>query len=170
MSRLSQMRLPVLLLLASLLLLSTTATAIQETSPDTSNNTAMYPMCSAVVRSTRDRVFPLVRGIEPPRVLVQVHAIYSELARHMRLQGISALNLVVDKEGFPRNICIQRSLFPDLDQNAARSVAQWRFSPATKNGEPVSVLINVEIKFRLYEDQGPSAPQLKADSVSQSHF
>jgi len=76
----------------------------------------------------------------------------------------------VDKEGFPRDICIQRSLFPDLDQNAARSVAQWRFSPATRNGEPVSVQINVNVNFRLYEHHGSSAPQLKENPASQSHF
>jgi TonB family protein len=141
------MRLPLLALLA---LLSSTGAAIQETRPDTDNNTAIYPMCSAVVRPRREHLFRVGHGIEPPRVLVQVDPKYSELAKHMRLQGISLLNLVVDKEGFPLDICIQRSLFPDLDQKAARSVAQWRFSPATKNGEPVSVVINVEVKFRLY--------------------
>jgi len=141
------MRRSLLVLLASLLC-SAIIVHADDTRPNT--DTALYPMCHAFVRSTPDKVFPVVRGIEPPRVLVRIDPEYSELAKNMRLEGKTLLTLVVNREGFPVGICIQHGLFPDLDQKAARAVAQWRFSPATKNGEPVSVLVNVDVAFRLY--------------------
>jgi protein TonB len=37
-----------------------------------------------------------------------------------------------------------------LDEKAIEAVSQWRFQPATLNGQPVAVQINVEVSFRLY--------------------
>ena len=35
-----------------------------------------------------------------------------------------------------------------LDRAAYEAVRRWRFQPATKNGQPVPVMINVEVNFR----------------------
>ncbi len=37
-----------------------------------------------------------------------------------------------------------------LDQNAADAAKQWKFIPATKDGKPVPVQIEVSVGFRLY--------------------
>jgi TonB family protein len=37
-----------------------------------------------------------------------------------------------------------------LDQSALDAVKQYRFQPATLNGQPIPVLFNVEIKFRIF--------------------
>jgi periplasmic protein TonB len=37
-----------------------------------------------------------------------------------------------------------------LDEKAIAAVREWRFQPATLNGQPVAVQINVEVSFRLY--------------------
>jgi protein TonB len=37
-----------------------------------------------------------------------------------------------------------------LDQKAMEAVSKWRFRPATKDGKPVPVMVNVEVHFRLY--------------------
>jgi TonB family protein len=37
-----------------------------------------------------------------------------------------------------------------LDQNAMEGVERWRFSPATRNGQPVAVALNIEVAFNLY--------------------
>jgi periplasmic protein TonB len=36
-----------------------------------------------------------------------------------------------------------------LDEKAIEAVRQWRFQPAMKDGQPVTVAINVEVSFRL---------------------
>jgi TonB family protein len=45
---------------------------------------------------------------------------------------------------------VQRGLGMGLDQKAVEAVKQWKFDPATKDGKPVAVQINVEVNFRLY--------------------
>jgi len=37
-----------------------------------------------------------------------------------------------------------------LDEKAVEAVRSWRFDPATKDGKPVAVQIDVEVAFRLY--------------------
>jgi outer membrane biosynthesis protein TonB len=36
-----------------------------------------------------------------------------------------------------------------LDENAIEAARQWIFTPATKDGKPVPVLINLAFPFRL---------------------
>jgi outer membrane biosynthesis protein TonB len=38
-----------------------------------------------------------------------------------------------------------------LDEKAIEAVRQWRFRPGLKDGEPVAVVVNVEVNFRLGE-------------------
>jgi TonB family protein len=56
---------------------------------------------------------------------------------------------VVGPGGLPRNIKIARSLSPEFDAAAIDAVKKWKFDPATKDGNPVAVQINVELTFRL---------------------
>jgi len=44
---------------------------------------------------------------------------------------------------------ITKGLGEGLDLMALTAVAGWTFKPAMKGGEPVAVLINVEVTFRL---------------------
>jgi TonB family protein len=36
-----------------------------------------------------------------------------------------------------------------LDNEAMKAVRQWRFSPGTRTGEPVAVLVTIELAFTL---------------------
>ena len=58
--------------------------------------------------------------------------------------------LVLGADGSPRNIRIAKPLGMGLDEEAVRAVSDWKFDPATKDGTPVPVMINVEVNFRLY--------------------
>jgi hypothetical protein len=39
---------------------------------------------------------------------------------------------------------------PGLDGKAMEAVRSWKFEPATKDGKPVAVHLQVEVQFRLY--------------------
>ena len=60
------------------------------------------------------------------------------------------LSLVVDASGAPRDLQIVTPLGLGLDEQAIKSVSSWKFRPGAKDGELVSVAINVEVSFRLY--------------------
>jgi outer membrane biosynthesis protein TonB len=54
------------------------------------------------------------------------------------------------KELFTSERLFRKKLGLALDRKAIDAVRTWKFEPATRDGEPVPVLINVEIMFRLY--------------------
>jgi protein TonB len=89
-------------------------------------------------------------GVTAPRPVYDPDPEYSEAARKAKYQGSVLLWLVVGPNGRTRNIRVQRSLGMGLDEKALDAVSQWRFQPATLNGQPVAVQINVEVSFRLY--------------------
>ena len=138
------------LLLLSTCLFSLFAINLAAASDTPSKTTASYARCDGTKSDPDTIVFRQGIGLTPPRISKRVDPNYSEAARKAGVEGNVILKLVVDKDGSPRNICIERSLREDLDQNSARAVAQWRFDPATKDGEPVATWISAETSFHFY--------------------
>jgi protein TonB len=89
-------------------------------------------------------------GVTPPRPIYDPDPDYSDAARKAKYQGSVLLWLVVDPQGRPHNLRIQRSLGMGLDEKAVAAVSTWRFQPGSLHGQPVAVEINVEVSFRLY--------------------
>lgn len=89
-------------------------------------------------------------GVKPPRARYTPDPSYSEVANAARYQPTCVLWLIVGPDGAPRNVRIARPVGLGLDEKAVQTVQSWRFDPATKDGKPVAVQINVEITFRLY--------------------
>jgi len=58
--------------------------------------------------------------------------------------------VVVGKDGRPYNIRVGQSLGMGLDEQAIEAVRNWRFRPATFNGQPVATQIAVQVDFHLY--------------------
>ena len=95
-------------------------------------------------------VFRVGGGVSAPRVLYQPDPEYSEEARKAKYEGTVVLGLIVGPDGRPHDIRVSRSLGLGLDEKAVEAVRLWKFEPARKNGQAVSVQINVEVEFRLY--------------------
>jgi len=83
-------------------------------------------------------------GVTPPRV-VRTSTVP---LRAVRANGSVVLDVVLQQDGSPRIVRILRSLTPEADESAVRHFEQWRFSPAMKNGVPVRVRMNAEVRFR----------------------
>lgn len=88
-------------------------------------------------------------GVKPPKAVYSPEPDYSEEARHARYQGIVMMHIVIDTSGNVTDIRIDRALGKGLDENAVNAVKKWRFSPATRDGQPVSVSMTTEISFNL---------------------
>jgi protein TonB len=85
---------------------------------------------------------------EPPRKIADARPIYPEIARMNRVEGTVVLEAVLDPTGRVTQLRVVRSI-PLLDQAAVDAVKQWRYTPSTYGGKPVSVLMTVTIRFTL---------------------
>jgi TonB family protein len=74
---------------------------------------------------------------------------YTEEARRRGLQGDVLLEIVVQRDGRVGTVRVLRSLGAGLDERAIQAVRQWRFSPATRQGAPVDVVVEVSVGFSL---------------------
>ena len=89
-------------------------------------------------------------GVSAPRPIYSPDPDYSEEARKAKYQGTVVLWMVVGPDGRTHQIRVMRTLGLGLDEKAIEAVREWRFEPARRNGQPVSVEISVEVSFRLY--------------------
>jgi|CZKJ01.1.fsa_nt_gi TonB family protein len=94
------------------------------------------------------QLFQLRDGVTFPKVLYKTDPEYSKDARKDKLEGYVELGLVVGPDGKPRSLWVVRPLGEGLDENAIDAVKRWIFTPATKEGKPVPILINLAIGFR----------------------
>ncbi len=74
---------------------------------------------------------------------------YGQWARKSRIQGVVILQAIIDKRGNVANVKILKGLPLCLSEQAIKAVRQWKFQPASLNGEPVDVYYNLTINFRL---------------------
>jgi TonB family protein len=88
-------------------------------------------------------------GIEPPQLLREVRASYTDDARRRGIEGDVVLEIVVKADGLVGSVRVMRSLGAGLDQRATDAVRQWRFSPARRQGTAVDVVVEVAVEFKL---------------------
>ena len=90
-------------------------------------------------------------GIVMPRVLYSVPPGYTPKAMRERIAGTVELEVVVLPDGTVGEVRITRSLDSvfGLDDQAIKAARRWRFEPGTRFGQPVAVLVNLELFFNL---------------------
>jgi TonB family protein len=76
---------------------------------------------------------------------------YTEEARAAKYQGVVVLQVTVTAEGRATNIAIVKAPGKGLEAKALEAVRDWKFKPAVgPDGNPVSVIVPIEVTFRLY--------------------
>jgi protein TonB len=88
-------------------------------------------------------------GVEPPRILKSVDAVYSEQARAKKLNAVVLAKVIVDPQGMPRCARVTSPTGYGLESQALKAIRQFRFKPATKNGVAVPVMMTLEVVFRM---------------------
>jgi periplasmic protein TonB len=89
--------------------------------------------------------------VTSPRLVREVKPNYTGDAMRAKIQGVVTMEAVVNTDGSVGRVQIIRSLDSTfgLDQEAIRTVKQWRFAPGTRRGIPVPVLVEIEMTFTL---------------------
>ncbi len=123
--------------------------------------------------------YPVGKGVSPPTVVSKIEPEYSDEARDVRVESNVVARLVVSEDGSPIKIQVVRGAGFGLDENAIEAIKSWRFKPGMKEGQPVPVMANVQVNFRLFnkghEDQtarlnftlaeGASRPEVKYGEI-----
>ena len=88
-------------------------------------------------------------GITPPQLTREVRASYTDDARRRAIEGDVVLEIVVRRDGSVGQVRVLQSLGAGLEQRAIDAVRQWRFTPATRQGTAVDVVVEVAVGFSL---------------------
>ena len=100
---------------------------------------------------TGDGPYRVGNGVLPPREKRRVDPQYTADAMRAKIQGVVLIAGVVQPNGLLTDIRVIRSLDRSfgLDMKAIEAARKWEFYPGTRFGEPVPVLINLELTFNL---------------------
>lgn len=82
------------------------------------------------------------------KLIKKVEPIYPPLAKQSRIQGDVLLEAIIDKNGKTKNIKVI-SGHTLLRQSSVDAVSEWKYEPATLNGEPVEVDTTITVKYIL---------------------
>jgi TonB family protein len=88
-------------------------------------------------------------AISEPVAIEKTPPRYPPDARKSKITGVVVADLVIDEIGAVRDVLIEESPSDLLSAAAIEALEQWRFAPATMDGEPVAVRYIVTIKFNL---------------------
>jgi protein TonB len=90
-------------------------------------------------------------GITLPEVIQEVKPAYTAEAMRAKVQGAVWLECIVMPDGSVGNVKITKSLDPvfGLDEQAIAAARKWRFKPGMRQGQPVPVIITIELTFTL---------------------
>ena len=116
------------------------------------------PADPSVLRQSQvDQKARLLQAFEPPS---------NEYAQSNGIVGLAMYHVVVGADGKPTEIAIGRPIGFGLDENAVESIRKASFQPALKQGQPVPVLIDLTVQFRIYSKLTSTAavpPTTQAD-------
>jgi len=87
--------------------------------------------------------------VKEPVVVTRVPPVYPEEARKDRIQGKVVLEVVIDTKGNVTKAEAVESPDPLLSEAALAAVRQWTYAPATLEGKPVKVYLQVTVNFKL---------------------
>jgi len=90
-------------------------------------------------------------GIVLPQIVREVKPKYTQEAIDAHIEGAVKVAIVIETDGSVSDVRITQSLDPTfgLDDEAMKAAWQWSFKPATKDGKPVAVSVELELRFVL---------------------
>jgi periplasmic protein TonB len=91
------------------------------------------------------------RGISMPVCNVCPYPVYTDEARHVKMQGTVTLRVLVGTDGRASKIRVSRGVGYGLEERAVETVRGWKFTPARDAArQPIAVWVTIEAVFRLF--------------------
>jgi len=86
--------------------------------------------------------------IKPPTPLYEPRPSYPTIARQARISGVVHLEALIGTDGSVRGVRLV-SGHPLLVQAAIGAVRRWRYTPTLLNGDPIEVVMVIDVSFTL---------------------
>ena len=86
-------------------------------------------------------------------------AVYPEALLKAEQQGNVLLSGRIDRTGKVEDLRPMAASYPALVGPAVTAVKAWRFKPATRDGKPVDIAVNVGVRFRVQSKKRGAIPQ-----------
>jgi periplasmic protein TonB len=84
---------------------------------------------------------------EAPTPLRTQAPVYPETLRRDGVSGMVSINVTIDESGNVTNAVVAKSSNPAFEQAAVAAVSQWKFKPAKKAGQAVTVSVVLPVRF-----------------------
>jgi TonB family protein len=105
-------------------------------------------------QNTVDKKAVLVSKFEPES---------NEWAQANGVAGMALYHTVIGADGKPTEIAVARPIGFGLDENAVAAIRKATFEPATKDGKPVPVLLDLVVQFRIYSKRTAASGKQEAE-------
>lgn len=118
-----------------------------------------HPSDPAVLRqSAVDQKARLLTSFAPPS---------SDLAQAAGVTGMAEYHVVVTAAGKPTQVVVSRPIGFGLDEKTAAEIQKASFQPAIKGGQPVPVMLDLVVQFRIFSKRTGSTTQeaVKTDAA-----
>jgi len=100
------------------------------------------PADTSVLRqNTVDQKARLLTSFEPDS---------NDFAQAAGVAGMALYHTVIGPDGKPGEIAVARPIGFGLDENAVAAIRKAKFAPAIKNGQPVPVMLDLVVQFRIF--------------------
>jgi protein TonB len=86
--------------------------------------------------------------VRPPVPLYEPRPEYPQIARQARVSGVVHLEALIGTDGTVRGLQLA-SGHPLLVQAAMEAVRRWRYTPTLLNGDPIEVVMLIDVSFTL---------------------
>jgi len=87
-------------------------------------------------------------NVQAAKLIKQVQPVYPPLARQARIQGTVIFTAIIGVDGRIQNLTLV-SGHPLLVPAAQEAIKQWVYQPTLLNGEPVEVVTQIYVNFKL---------------------
>ena len=94
-------------------------------------------------------------NVNAPVIIDHVEPIRPPDAQAASISGIVVVRARINDRGTVDDVQVLKPLPFGLDQAAADAVRQWTFRPATFDGQPVPVVLDLIVKFRASDEVQP---------------
>jgi TonB family protein len=92
----------------------------------------------------------------------------NDFAQAAGVAGMALYHTVIGPDGKPGEIAVARPIGFGLDESAVAAIRKAKFSPAMKGGQPVSVMLDLVVQFRIFSNRTGAPAQADAPAQAET--